>query len=180
VTDLTTLAIYQAWNGTVPAGDVAAVNGLITAVSGWIRSVTNRDFSLTSYTRRFDGQNSQRLVLPQYPIVSVESVAVGRQAITAQAAPEQPGYFFDEDSIILDSYRFDRGFGNVSIAWTAGYSQIPADLAQAANELVGLRMKQKENQGWTSKSLAGETVSLDVRDMPSSVRTTLKQYSRTI
>ena len=44
------------------------------------------------------------------------------------------------------------------------------------NEIVGLRYTLRDKQGWSSKSLAGETVSLITKDMPASVATVLNQY----
>ena len=58
----------------------------------------------------------------------------------------------------------------------AGREEGHADIAQAVNELVGLRYALRDKQGWNSKTLAGETVSFSTKDMPASVATILKQY----
>lgn len=174
--DLTSFESFIAWNGEVAGTDVEGVKALITACSQWFRSVTSRDIDLRSYTRRFDGRNNTRLLLPHYPVTAVTSLRIGGLAIPAQPGESQPGYFFDADSIALEGYRFERGTGNVSVAWQAGYAAIPADIEQAVNELVGLRHAMRDKQGWASKSLAGETVSLLTKDMPDSVRTVVEQY----
>lgn len=176
MTDLTTFESFIAWNGEIADTDVEGVKALIAACSQWFRSATGRDIDLRSYTRRFDGRNNARLLLPQYPVVSVSAVSVGGVAIPAQPAEGRPGWFFDADSICLDGYRFERGTGNVSIAWQAGYAAIPADIEQAVNELVGLRHAMRDKQGWASKSLAGETVALLTKDMPDSVKAVVEQY----
>jgi len=180
VTDLTTFSGFVAYNGAVPEGDVDTIKALITAYSQWVRSYTARDFSITSYARRFDGRNTDRLMLPQTPVVSVSSVAVGISVITAQPDFGQVGFWFDDDSVMLEGHRFERGVGNVAIEWEAGYATIPVDIAQAVNELVGLRYALRDKQGWASKSLAGETVSLITKDMPDSVKAVLNSYRRVV
>lgn len=179
MTDLSTLNSFQAWYGeAIPDPDVAGVEALITAYSQWVRSYCSRDFDQRGYTRRFDGRDNATILLPQYPIVAIASVTICGTALAAQSAPGQYGYWFDEDSVNLDGCRFPWGRGNVVISWTAGYATIPVDISQAVNEIVGLRYATRDKQGWSSKTLAGETVAIVTKDMPASVQTVLDQYAR--
>lgn len=177
MTDLTTLSSAKGYLGLGVSTDDAVISSLISAYSEWARSYMNRDIALTSYTRLFSGRNTARLILPQWPIVSITSLTVGVQAITAQSGYGQLGFRFDEDSIVLDGYRFERGDSNIAVAWSAGWATIPYDMAQAINEIVGLRYRMRDKLEWSSKGLAGETVTLITRDMPASVKTVLDQYS---
>jgi uncharacterized phiE125 gp8 family phage protein len=177
MTELTTLDAVKAYMGVTSTADDALLGSLITAVSQYVRTYTNRDFTVTDYTQLFDGQNNTRQMLPQYPVQSVASVQIGTQAVAASPGLGQSGFRFDTNSIVLAGYRFCHGEANVQITWTAGYPVIPADLAQAVNELVGLRYKLRgDNMGWVSKTLAGEVVTLVQKDMPDSVRTILNNY----
>ncbi|BCA57687.1 hypothetical protein [Sphingomonas sp. HMP6] len=176
MTDLTTLASFKAYAGVVISTDDAAIQNLITAYSGFVRTYCNRDFSVQSYSRRFDGRNNARQTVPQYPIQSVTAVTIDAQSIAPQATFGAVGYRYDDTTVMVDGYRFTKGNANILIAWTAGYPVVPPDLAQAVNEVVGLRYALRDKQGWSSKALAGETVSLITKDMPSSVQTILKNY----
>jgi hypothetical protein len=174
--DLTTLDSAKTYIGVATAVDDAPLMGLITAYSEFVRSYCNRTFSLATFTEYFDGRNNSRQMLPEFPIASIVSLSVDGIALQPQAAFGQPGFRFDDNCIILDGYAFTRGESNILVTWTAGYAVIPADIAQAVNELVGLRYALRDKQGWSSKMLAGETVSLITKDMPSSVATVLNQY----
>jgi hypothetical protein len=53
---------------------------------------------------------------------------------------------------------------------------VPAEIAQACNELVALRYRLRDKLEWSTKALAGESVSLITKDMPAAVSTILNMY----
>lgn len=178
--DLTTLAAVKAYAGVVGSADDASLQSLITAYSAYVQQWMNRQILTASYTNTFSGKNNTAQMLPQYPVTAVSAVTVDGVAIPARTTPTGMGYFFDDDSVVLSGYTFSKGRSNVSISYTAGYATVPAEIAQAVNELVGLRYALKDKQGWSSKTLAGETVSLITGDMPSSVKTILGNWKAVV
>jgi hypothetical protein len=71
--DLITLArAYNALQGVAGVDALLAV--LITAASDAIQKYCRRDFVSTSYDELYSGQGDRRLMLRQYPLISVESV----------------------------------------------------------------------------------------------------------
>jgi len=174
--DLTTLASVKAYAGITVTTDDALISSMITAYSAWIRTFLNRDITSASYDIRRSGRGTFAMLLPQYPITAVSLLEVDGRTIPAQSAWGQPGYYFDDIQIALEGYCFPRGFSNVHIQFTAGYATVPVDIAQAANELVALRYKLRANMEWSSKGLAGESVTLITKDMPSSVQTILRNW----
>lgn len=62
--------------------------------------------------------------------------------------------------------------------YTLSYLAIPAPIEQAANEMVGLDLKQRDNLGISSKSLAGETISYSDSAMTKSTIALLNAYRR--
>jgi hypothetical protein len=71
--DLITLArAYNALQGVTNQDALLAV--LITAASDAIQKYCRRDFVSTSYDELYSGQGDRRLMLRQYPLISVESV----------------------------------------------------------------------------------------------------------
>ena len=178
MTDLTTLAAVKAYAGVTVTTDDGMLSALITAYSAWVRSWLNRDILRATYSVRLSGRGGQSVQLPQYPIRSITSLSINGVAIAAQPSWGAAGYYFDETRLFLEGYCFTKGNGNVAVIFDAGFDAVPADIAQAVNELVGLRYALRDKQGWSSKTLAGETVSLVTKDMPDSVRTALRQYQR--
>jgi hypothetical protein len=178
MTDLTTLAAVKAYAGVAGTSDDAMLGALITSYSQFVRTWLNRDLLRATYTARLSGRGGQSVQLPQYPIRSIGALSVNGVTIAAAPGWGQSGYYFDDTRLWLEGYCFAKGNGNVLVTFDAGYDTAPPDIAQAVNELVGLRYATRDKQGWSSKSLAGETVSLVTKDMPDSVRTVLRQYQR--
>src|SRR5262249_45316240 len=56
------------------AADDPTINLLITSASKAIQKYCRRDFTSTSYDELYNGNGNRRLVLRQYPLISVQSV----------------------------------------------------------------------------------------------------------
>lgn len=181
MTDLTTTAAVKAYMGLTIAGDDALIASLVSAYSTWVRSWTNRDFTVQTYDMVRSGRGQVVMLTPQYPITGVTSVTVDGISIPAAAAFGKYGFRYTDRMVVMDGGAcFTIGSANVEIVYSAGYATIPADIAQAVNELVALRYKLRDKLEWSSKSLAGETVTLNTRDMPASVATLLRQYQNNV
>lgn len=174
--DFTDVGSVKTYAAIASATDDALITSMITAYSQWIRSNLNRDINSASYDIRVSGRGTYELFLPQYPVTAVALLEINGLAIPVSSGFGVHGYAFDSDRVGLTGHCFTRSFLNVHIQFTAGYSPIPADIAQATVELVALRYKLRDKLEWSSKSLAGESVTLITRDMPASVKTVLDSY----
>lgn len=97
--------------------------------------------------------------------------AAGLALAKVASAPASMQYSVDSAGV----YTFNAAQANVAVKISYGY--VPADLAQAANELVGARFQSRDSIGVNSKSLGGqETVSYDKRDMTGPVAAMLMNY----
>jgi hypothetical protein len=180
-TDLTTLANVKGWLGlTNTATDDALLARLITAYSSYIQTWLNRLIAIVAYSETRSGTGRTAMAAADYPLVSVSLVQVDGFAIPASPDGIQPGYYFDENTIYLVGYAFNRGRANVKLAYTAGFASTPPELEQATIELIALRYKEKERIGHQSKTLAGETVSFYIKDFPDSVQTILNNYKKVV
>lgn len=66
------------------------------------------------------------------------------------------------------------GDANAPVVLTIGYC--PADVEQACIEMVGLDLKQRDNLGISSKTLAGESITYEKQSMSASVKGMLGPY----
>jgi hypothetical protein len=180
MTDLTTLANFKAYANVTVSTDDSLISDMITGYSAWIQSYLSRNILSQSYTIVRSGRGGNAMQLPNYPITAVSALTIDGIAIPAQPSFGQYGYRFDDESIVLDCAYFTIGRSNISITYTAGFATVPPDLAKAANELIALRYKERDRIGFSSKTLAGETVAFITKDMPAPVATILKQYVRII
>lgn len=181
MTDLTTVAAVKAYAGIASTADDALLASLVSAYSQWVRSFTNRDFTVGDYELWRGGRGQSVLLTPQFPIVDVTLVEVDGVAIPRATSFSGYGYRFSPRAIALSGgATFTVGIDNIHVTYRAGFATVPTDIAQAVNELVTLRYKTRDKMEWTSKSLSGEVVSINQRDMPDSVRTILRQYQNPV
>lgn len=175
--------------------------GLLTAgVLPAMGAYCNRVFQSTLVQGYRDGNGASRMQLAQYPITSVSTVKVDNVVIPAQPSPGQAGYFFQPHgrSLALDSYDFGRGNLNVYLSYTGGYGDgagpggadiepWPADLKLAYLIIATTWYRKKANYGVSSKSLAGESISVSdstgtgaLAGIPAEARSILENYMNVI
>lgn len=176
--DLTTVSNVKTWLGITANGDDALLTRLVTAASEYVQQWLNRTFASTSYTETRDGTGGQRLTLANDPITAVASVSINGVAIPASTGYGVAGYAFDRQSIVLTGYTFTRGLRNVSVTYTAGYASTPPEIEQAVIDMIALRYRERDRVGYQSKSLAGETVTFYIGDMPKSTQTILDNWRK--
>ncbi|MCL2658770.1 MAG: phage head-tail connector protein [Betaproteobacteria bacterium] len=178
--DLTTLANVKGWLRLQSDADDVLLARLVTAYSAYVQSWLNRRIAITAYVETRDGLGRPGMMVANAPLVSIASVVVDGFSIPPSPAVGQPGFYFDERTIYLLGYGFSRGRANVRLAYMAGYASTPPEIEQAVIELVGLRYREIDRIGFSSKSLAGETVSFIVKDFPDSVQTILNNYRKVV
>jgi hypothetical protein len=179
--DLTTLANLEAWLGLASGNEDEPLLGrLITATSAFIETWCDRQFAQQTYTETRDGTGALRIAFAQSPVSAVASVTIDGNAIPPGDAVSTPGFYFTPTMLTLNGYEFCRGLGNVALAYTAGFATTPTDVEQACIELAATRYREMGRIGTASKSVAGETTSFVIKDMPPSVATILAPWRRVL
>lgn len=174
--DLVDLGAVRAWLGFKDAVTEfdADLERMITACSTTMQTIMGRTIASTRYNHFQDGPGAAFMVLRNTPIARVTSVVVDGRQIDPQFIK------FDETTLYLSGgYRFTRGRHNVQLQYLAGYDEVPADLAQACIETVGLRWRERDRIGMSSKGLAGETTAFSLVDFPPQARAVMDSYKRT-
>lgn len=156
------------------------LSSLISAASGWVSNWINRDILSASYYAILDGSGSNRQMLGDYPITAVSSLKINGNTIPQAVGFYDNGFRFDDKSIILKGYRFERGASNIEVSYTAGYATVPQDLKQVTIELVGYKFKEMTRIGLGSKGIAGETTVFDMKDLKEHSKNLLNNYNKVI
>jgi hypothetical protein len=178
--DLTDLASLKAWLD-LPSGAGASdglLSNLITAVSDFIAGYLDRGLLSASYVETYDGNGAPWMLLRQWPITAVQSIAFCSMTLTTIADPvaQSPGFLFDGRRLSMLGYCFPYA-APVVVAYTAGYASVPASVAQAALELAGEAFRRREHIGLSTKSLGGqESVGFLATDMNAAIKTMLAPY----
>jgi hypothetical protein len=139
MTDLVCLADVKAWIYKTPADAATTTNdallaSLITRASRLVYAYLQRpSFALHSVDEVQSGNGGQSLMLGEWPVVSVEDLAIDDYAIPqlTYAGGMHPGWTVErwngmppgrQQELALQGYNFARGRQNVEIAYTCGYA----------------------------------------------------------
>lgn len=155
------------------------IQSLITSESKFIATWLNRDLLEATQTETHDGEGHSMMPLNLWPISAVSAVVVDDQTWKPAVLSTDIGYKFSKRFLIAVNQRFPRGFQNVKVTYTGGYTKaaLPIEIKQACIELVALRLEERKRQGQSSKSLNGDNVQFDVaRDMPAAIAARLRPY----
>jgi hypothetical protein len=178
--DLTTSDAVKAWLNSQGVADDGNLEGWVSAYSQAVQSWLSRTIASASYSPALDGHGTRRILLENYPITAVASLAVDGVSIPAASGPPYcSGYVFNAHSVSLYGYCFTVGYGNIQINYTAGYSSVPTDIAQACIEWLADGYRSRDRIGMRSKSLAGsEVAGYAIVPMPPRVKMLLQPYKR--
>jgi len=181
--DLTTTTALKAYLGIeaeepLDSTQTSLLERLVTAASVWFKNQTGCDFTSASYTDYFNGNGGRQYTCKVYPVTAVSSVLVDGVSISARVAVTDTGYSILDDGIYLVGYTFTRGTKNCSIAYTAGYTTIPADAEQAVIEWASMEYKQRDRIGQMNRSINGESVTWQVLSIPTSIQSAIDSYQR--
>ena len=148
--DLTTLATLKGYMTSYPGDPVAS--GLITRISRAILSELNRPLLVPRiYNEQFTGYGTRRLVLPNWPVLSITSLLIGNQNVPVATQPTLGaggtisagtcyGFRFEPWSglppgdpavLTLGGASYYVGNQNVQVSYLAGY-QVTGEVPNAA------------------------------------------------
>jgi hypothetical protein len=181
--DLCTLAEIKSWLPNQGNNDDVTLQNLITNGSLQVLQYIDRPHILASVigslTETYDGNDSDRLLPHQFPIIAVTAVSVDGITVQQSTSPTTAGFLWDSRRILLRGFRFNRGVQNIQLSYTAGYSSVPLDLKQAAIEAFALAYRQRVRIGEKSNSMGAQvTVAYDMSDVPARSLSIFNQYRR--
>lgn len=176
--DLTTLADVKAYDSSISGvSSDPLLERLITAASMFAATYCGRAFHSATYEEVYEGTGTYRLLLRNSPVTAVSAVSVNGHAWTLTTLGTQPGYQFDKDGLYATGcYAFPRAVRNVIVSYTAGYTTIPFDLAQAVIELVVLKYRRRDKLDIQARMIAQETISYNSNDMTKSTKAVFDKY----
>ncbi len=134
--DLTTLATVRQYMDSPPAD--AILSGLITRISRSILTSLNRQILVPfNYSQQFNGTGTANLVLPYWPLLSLDFLSVGGRVFDRAPLPGNTNVSFGNvgwrfvpwnnlppgtpANVELVGYRFYKGLQNVVAEYRAGY-----------------------------------------------------------
>lgn len=151
---LVELAELKTFLGVSGVGQDRILEECIEAVSDDLRGYTDRAILSADFTQRFDGDCTDLLILPQYPITAVTLL---------KPYKDGPALVLDTDFVIhkpeighvrLLNSRFPRSIMGITCTWTAGYTKasIPRQLRWSILEAAGKLFQEADKKLFAVKS----------------------------
>jgi hypothetical protein len=133
----------------------------IDACCDWVQDTLNKPLAPTQFTYRFDGAaglNGAYIMLPFYPVISIDSVTEWLGQSAQELQESTPDSQADGYQIAKRTGRLTRvfqgnmpkpwfpGSRNIEVSWTAGYQTVPPRLLLGTLELIAYWWRNKEDQ----------------------------------
>lgn len=167
----------------------ALLRDFINEASALCESYCGRKFRENTYTEVRNGSKTPELILKQWPVTSIVSVAIDPDRVFPISTVLDPSeYTLTEDTngegIIVELYNqiFPVGRKVVQIVYVAGYAlfaDVPGDLQLACKRVAAYYYKQQQQEDFhaTEKTKDRETVKL-IDGIPEAVTQLLNRYVR--
>ena len=164
---ITTTAEIKTLGGITSSNNDALISALLAQTLTAIGEFCNRNFISSTFTEYRDGNGSTRMLLANYPILSITSVTVDDVALPQGAGVLTAGWVGNRGTralLLRGGHSFTKGQRNVVITGTSGYGDDgalilwPSDLKHAVQIIVLTRLNERTTYGINNKSLAGESI----------------------
>jgi len=172
----------------------ALLTNLVKRSGALLEKYMGRTILQATYTEYYDGDGKTKLLLNQWPIISVTELNMDNSRLFLTATQIQPsdyviwnnvGYLellkpLDYLSGIETAYGrfFIHGQQNIKVTYAAGYATVPDDVEQASIIHVAYLYNKAGSEGHISMSLGGLAKSYDRRAIPDEVAMYLEPYRR--
>ncbi|MFW5955766.1 MAG: hypothetical protein ACOCSK_03405, partial [Rhodothermales bacterium] len=114
------------------------------------------------YTHDFDGRGGRLLMLPQYPVNSVDAVYVDSDREFA-ASSEVTDFVIHENigKLVRTSGVWPRGIQNIRVEYNAGYDPVPSQLQFAVLEVIDYNWRRLSSRSVGVRTMSGDGVSTE-------------------
>lgn len=189
-TDLYNIAATSALASTLELS-LYGFNGLlfeelINSASEFIESYCSRKFVSATYTEYYNGGNTNKLLLNQYPVTTLTSVQYWdyqSQGIIESYTEHTDYELYSNDGYLYKVSGWSKGTKNYKVVYVAGYSTstMPSDLKNACKEICKYLYNLRDKQGLSSETVDVRTLSYDKTlnvGIPKNILAMLDQYVR--
>lgn len=183
---LVTLALAKSFL-KIPTSETskdALVEFFINAASDYIETETDRKLKSQAITEYQHGRYTNLILLKQYPVTAISGLyfdSTGKYTGSEDTIdPVNYGIGDDSNSVVYFPGYFPRGYNNIKVTYTAGFSAVPSDLQNATLWLVSFyyRMQDNGDIGRTSKGKGDESIQI-LQEAPQEVKNAILRYRRT-
>jgi len=188
---LVDLSIVKAELEVTDTSEDVILQRYIDIISAKIEKVLGRKLESQSYTEKYIGSDTTKLVLNNYPIISVEEILYFENEIDDyEIQNANSGILYREGIWESERYRSlmnnspVEAIKNIEIEYTAGYETIPLDIQDIVVQEVSRRRDKAYRTGqlksWkldnAGKSFEGVTIDQDSGMLSSNINYLINNY----
>jgi uncharacterized phiE125 gp8 family phage protein len=181
---LVTLALAKKFL-KIPALDITQddmVELFINAASDLFEAETDRKLKFQNHTEIFDGKKTNIILLGEWPVTAIASVQTdpsGKFDGSETTVDSTTYGIGDGGNSLVSSVYLPSGFRNIKVAYSAGYSIVPADIQNSVCWIVSYYYQMRDNKdiGRTSKGKGDESTQI-LQELPPDVKQTISRYAR--
>jgi len=173
----------------IDSSDTSKDNFLTNILNAAYKAAVNyigQDLNATAYTEYHDGDDSDTILLDNYPIISVETVFDDTDRLFDPT--NYPSTIFDSDDYafyantgklrLLAGFTFTGGVQNIQVRYTAGYLDVPYDAVRGLILLAAYYAQRAGSEGRTNETLGGRSVGYEAQPIPLYIRQLLLPYKK--
>ncbi len=137
---------------------IRKINQATDMIEAFCGKDTGHHFALTSYVEDYDGSGTNQLILKNRPVVTFTSLA---QRSTSENINDfdtinSQDYFVDLGAGVLEGYfNYGTSYNSYRATYTAGYTTIPSDLAEACVMLASALVENASTGAAVKKKTQG-------------------------
>lgn len=161
----------------------SVIEDFINRASIWANDYTGRRLKSRSNSDKYDGDGSDLLLLRDYPLVSITDLRIDDGTYEGAPPPtSSEDYALNSQSGLIklkNGVLFVKGFQNVHIIYTAGYTTAPETVKEAVLLYVGhLYRRQYADQkfGVQSETVGDRTTTYGSDDIIPKAKSLLNPY----
>lgn len=165
------------------SGQDTLLTALLTSFTALIKTYLNRQLENTNYKQLYDGTGTNRIILDQYPIISVSKLSQdldNENKVIGDLYSASEYYILPGGMIELYADIFVDGQRTVYVDYNAGFATIPGDIKDVCKQIIAKRYQDLKDKrfGISSKNIFDDSVSFEIADLSSSMKLVLDRYRK--
>lgn len=165
--ELTTLAKVKTALEITGTDDDTYLEALIDRVSEIIEAYCDREFNSESREEIFDGTGTDDYITDEWPINSITSLSIRQSTLNEddwETLDSEYYHYYGDQGVVHYLNGFLKGVKNYKIVYTAGYTEVPDDLEQAAIDMISYYYNKRKSKNVQSESIGDYSITYSKSD----------------
>jgi len=176
---LATLADVKSYLSISDTTQDTLLTSLLTSADAFVKSFTGRDFEQKTYTHLFNWKWENKLILKQYPVISLTSFKYNTGSFSV---PNYVSFYIDTYKVdpevwqIWTMFNIPKWIQNIQVIYSAWYVNIPEEIKQAVIKLTATYFNWSKTDWLVSESIDWASLTYEKNSIPTDILLILNRY----